>query len=645
MRVRGKLSCASLGAFAASAAMFAGIASANSYCVNEPACVSAGGVEEGTTGAAVQKALEAAESHTNSGGPDQVVIGAGTYTRNENYSYGGDATVIVGAGPGATVLTRNAVKAANVVSFASVGSTLRDLTVEAPAAEDVTTLGLNGGTVENVAIAGTKALASSEGLKLNSGAFKGGSIAMSTALNSLTTGVSLSGGEVVGSSISGEYGIQESGATVVRGARITPSAYGLLSYSGSPTIEDTLIDLGGNSAFGVFLMANSGPAKGTFRQLTIVNGNANSRGILIGAEAKQKSTATLANSVISGVDEPLVVTAEAGSTSSLSASYSSYEAAKDIVGALGTVFSEHEVSTVPGFVSPVLGGFGSGDWRLLPSSALIDAGAPGELGAGEYALDVAGSPRIVNGRRDVGAYEYQRRPLLISATATPSSTTPGAPISFGAAATAQEAGDSAASFQWSFDDGATATGADATHAFSSVGTHTATVTVTDAIGVGSQATASVVVAAPAAGGPTVHGCALCAPQLLGRPQSLSLAPTAFRAARSGASVLRGSRGGTQVRFKLAAGATPRTQVTFTVERVVAGVKHGKSCGPRRRGVHGKRCTRHVKQRGSFKAVGEAGQNRLRFSGRIDGRALKPGSYVLVASANGGAARAPFTIVR
>ena len=46
-----------------------------------------------------------------------------------------------------------------------------------------------------------------------------------------------------------------------------------------------------------------------------------------------------------------------------------------------------------------------------------------------------------------------------------------------------------------------------------------------------------------------------------------------------------------------------------------------------------RCTRMVMQRGSFMLNGKAGKNAFRFTGRLAGKGLPHGTYVLVASPN------------
>jgi PKD repeat protein len=519
----------------------------------------------------------------------------------------------------------------------SRGTVLEGLTIEAPAATDVTGLIIDAGTASHVAVTGPAAGTSSTGLTMNGGLFTEGSIAMPSATGSATTGVTAHGGEVVGSSISGEYAAQEE--VVLRRCTLIPGAYGVISYNDKLTVEDTLIDLSDKHVIGIDLIANAGTATGTFRHLTIINGGVSSRGVIVEAPAaKQTATATLSDSIIAGVEVPLIVSAEKEANSSLRASYSSYAAAANKVLGLGkaVLFNESPASEVPGFVNPVVGAPGAGDWRLAPGSALIDAGTPGALGVAESSTDLTGSPRIVHARRDVGAYEYQFRAPVVSAQASLAGAKAGAPISFTGTASAPEPGDSIASYSWAFDDGVTTAGQAVPHAFAKPGTHTATVTATDVLGV--SATASVAVTISAPGGP---GC-LC--KKLSAISKLKLTPNSFRAARRGASLSKPPLG-TSITYTLAATGN----VTFTISHAVAGVKHGKSCLAPKRGRHGKRCRRYVSMTGSFAHMSKAGANTVHFTGRLHGKRLKPGTYLLLARYEGPAGKVTrstgFTIVR
>jgi hypothetical protein len=114
---------------------------------------------------------------------------------------------------------------------------------------------------------------------------------------------------------------------------------------------------------------------------------------------------------------------------------------------------------------------------------------------------------------------------------------------------------------------------------------------------------------------------------------LTIAPDAFYAVHSGASILpidkKTSKLGAKVSWRDSLTAT----TTFTVLTATSGRKQGKSCKkPSRANRHGKRCTL-LTALGSFTHLDHAGANSLRFSGRLHGRALAPGSYTLRAVAH------------
>ena len=131
--------------------------------------------------------------------------------------------------------------------------------------------------------------------------------------------------------------------------------------------------------------------------------------------------------------------------------------------------------------------------------------------------------------------------------------------------------------------------------------------------------------------------------------SLTLAPTRFRAAARGPSAVAAARApvGALVTSKLSAAAT----LTFRVERAKGGRKAGGRCvAPTRRNRKAPACTRYVTLTGRFTADGQAGTNRLRFTGRLGGLRLAPSRYRLVVTAKDRSGResaprrAPFRIV-
>jgi hypothetical protein len=130
----------------------------------------------------------------------------------------------------------------------------------------------------------------------------------------------------------------------------------------------------------------------------------------------------------------------------------------------------------------------------------------------------------------------------------------------------------------------------------------------------------------------------------------SMSATTFRAAGSGPTVLPARRKprppvGTKISYTLSAAAT----TTFTVERKTTGRMVRSKCVARNRGNRRKPpCPRYVTV-GSFTHSGKAGANKLRFTGRLRGSKLPPGSYRLTgvaSNANGKstAVTKTFTIV-
>jgi Glucose / Sorbosone dehydrogenase len=118
-----------------------------------------------------------------------------------------------------------------------------------------------------------------------------------------------------------------------------------------------------------------------------------------------------------------------------------------------------------------------------------------------------------------------------------------------------------------------------------------------------------------------HGVRHAAPQLT----SLRLTPRRFKPARRGASIVTRGKTGALLTFRL----SERVAVAFSIDRRRTGRKqHGRcrpASGSNRRGG---RCTLWSAVKGSFRITGEAGLNRLRFTGRLGRKALAPGTYRL-----------------
>jgi hypothetical protein len=105
---------------------------------------------------------------------------------------------------------------------------------------------------------------------------------------------------------------------------------------------------------------------------------------------------------------------------------------------------------------------------------------------------------------------------------------------------------------------------------------------------------------------------------------LKVAPSPFVAASSGPTVKAARSTGAVVSYK----GTDVATTTFTVVRPVAGRRQGKRCvKPTTRNRSHGRCTRSVVA-GSFKHADVGGANRFRFTGRLRGKRLRPGRYVM-----------------
>jgi hypothetical protein len=114
--------------------------------------------------------------------------------------------------------------------------------------------------------------------------------------------------------------------------------------------------------------------------------------------------------------------------------------------------------------------------------------------------------------------------------------------------------------------------------------------------------------------------------------SFSLTNRTFRVGARPRGASKRVKTGTTFRLSLSEAA----RVTFAIERRTTGRRvRGRCRAASRRNRKAKRCTRFVSV-GSFSRDLQAGQQRVNFSGRVRGKALKPGSYRATARARDGA---------
>lgn len=131
----------------------------------------------------------------------------------------------------------------------------------------------------------------------------------------------------------------------------------------------------------------------------------------------------------------------------------------------------------------------------------------------------------------------------------------------------------------------------------------------------------------------------------GQLNSLAVRPSKFRAGNVSGAVASKRRPplGATVSYSLSAAAT----VEFHVEQAGSGRRVGGKCVKQTRGNKKghKSCVIYKPLKGRFSVQGAAGTNSFKFSGKVRGRALKPGPYRLVGSAGNAIRRAAFTIVK
>ncbi|MEU4676585.1 ThuA domain-containing protein [Micromonospora sp. NPDC023737] len=140
---------------------------------------------------------------------------------------------------------------------------------------------------------------------------------------------------------------------------------------------------------------------------------------------------------------------------------------------------------------------GTGDWQTYTdvTAPVTGPGAGTLYFIAKDPAGGAGSLLNVNWMDFIGRGVTENAPPVVTATATPTTGTAPLAVAFDGTATDAE-GDTPLTYAWDFGDGGTASTLDATHTYTSPGTFTATLTVTDSKGAKSYATVPVRVDAP-----------------------------------------------------------------------------------------------------------------------------------------------------
>jgi hypothetical protein len=341
---------------------------------------------------------------------------------------------LIGAGQGQTIITGPDDPAPQqlYLELHGDGTTVSDLTVKIPpGANSSGDQGLRLETSSNGQVTADHVTVDGSGtdnvraLSLQDGTFTRGTVIAPPDSPQGTTAVASNGQDTVSdSTITGQTGINQSApalALTVSRTRIS-ALNGIVTDGGTVNVDDTVIDLGSGSGAG--LRAENGNNSSTpktinARHVTIVGGDENSKGVRARAAApgaQQTSTVNLRDSLISvgGISIQTSASNNGGglgqSTADVNTFYSNYDPATidstvGTNGAGGVHPDGHQTNLAPGFVDAA-----GGDYRLSPTSPLIDIGDPAPAGP---AKDLAGNDRVIDGDangtavRDIGAYEYR----------------------------------------------------------------------------------------------------------------------------------------------------------------------------------------------------------------------------------------------
>jgi hypothetical protein len=574
---------------------------------------------------------------------DTVEIGPGTYTASAAPD-GVESVVthvsVIGAGPGGptgTTIGGTSAVTAFELALSGAGSSASNLEVLIPSgASSVTGVFVNG-SVTNVAVVAASGSSDPQGAQVDPGDSFTGSVDLSAASGASKLGIGLDGGTIAGSTIKGaQTGIEAGGNATITRTAISGATDEDVTMSDGGTLELTssLLELGtpcGGGCAGVYVTDDTNPSHevdlANIDQDTIVAGSTSGGAaagwaVAVNGEGNTNSaTAEIDSSVGVGFPAPgggsggnVECYKGTGGTGAVSIGYSSFNFT-GMTGASGSItpacptptLTSNEDQGGPSPVAPVFVNAGADDYHLPYNSPLVDAGDPSLSGG----TDLDGNARVVNGKTDIGAYEYQRGAPTVSASG-PASATPGQSLGFQGSASDPNHGESISSYTWSFDDGTRASGAGVTHAYTTAGTHVATLTVTEPNGLSASATVTTVVALPA---PVISGVSFIQAHFSGTRKHRKLH-------------------GAEISLQLSEAAT----VTMTLERAVRGrEKNGTCLAATHVRRHLPKCMRYVPA-GTVSVTLAAGP------GTISPGKLHKGTYeaAIVAVASSGPASAPTT---
>jgi PKD repeat protein len=554
-----------------------------------------------------------------SGETDTIDLAAGTYTGQFSYDGASDVT-ITGAGQTATTLANSAGNQAALRLHGSGRVVAQRLGVLIPSGTTAYGLLLNG---VGVVVQDVQIVDQSAGMNAMAVVSFGGTLRRSTISGPFNRGVwaednatTVDAVTFTGTSTALES--EDTGTTMtathVRTTGVSTAAKA--TGDGSLLVTDSLLRIGASALFATLADDNNNStafhAHLSLVRDTLVAGGSGQRGVAVLADRRDAMSATVTDTILSGFAPALQCSATNDGSATITATNVAYDGALDTSGCpAGSVRQTGSIVGTPQFANAA-----AGDFHLLSGSPLLDVSDAVPLGATDldgHARPAAGSAACVR-RGDVGAYELLTPPAA-SASADRASAPIGTAFTLTAAAACDATSAAGPSYHWSFDDGASADGRVAAHAFAAAGPHVATLTVTNALGQTAVTQVSVAVTA-----------------LSSAPSLLRI--LRFTAPRAGFVLGRGvprtgGRAGHALTIELSGAAT----VTLRATRLVAGRLHSGRCGSANRAPHGRRCTRRLPVRATASLALPAGTSLVAFAGWLTARAaLQPGRYELALTA-------------
>jgi hypothetical protein len=410
------------------------VASAATFCVNDPACVAAGGTES----TSLQAALASADA--NGMGKDTIEVGPGTYSNGPGFTADSTNPVdLIGEGVEATTLTRtDTTDAGRILVMDHSQSTVSDLTVQLN--QGLNLAGLEtAGSATRVAVTDPTGETQHIGVILEAAgaSLRDSSVTLSVAPSSNTAavGANFPTGttpmQLENLQLSAGTGISASDSVEARRVGMTVANQGVLML-GAITLDQVSIRVTGTPATGLSDVSGPGPgglpADLTARHVTVV-GPGSGTGVSLAANCvdvpptPRPAEATLRNVIVRGFETDLSRSAGVcpptppdplpppPAPATIDIAYSIFDAAKTMeFGPPGA----GSINQGPGNmnVDPLFVDEAGGNLHLQQGSPAIDAGDPAVPGAGELTVDLDGTPRVQDGDgngseiRDIGAFEH-----------------------------------------------------------------------------------------------------------------------------------------------------------------------------------------------------------------------------------------------